>query len=285
MDSVTLQMSCKDKKGIIAGVTSFIHGNSGNVIVLDEFVDPGTRRFFMRVEWSTGGFRIRRNALQREIGALISRLGLDADWELFFSGNRPRMAIFVSKYDHCLYELLLKHRMGELKCDIPLIISNHTDLAPIGRAFGIPFKHVAVTRENRARKEPEELALLKKHGIDFIVLARYMQVLSPDFISKYENKIINIHHSFLPAFEGADPYRRAFERGVKIIGATAHFATGGLDKGPIIQQGVSEVSHKETADDLMVKGREIERKVLADAVKLFIEHRIFVCGNRTIILA
>lgn len=285
MDSVTLQMSCKDKKGIIAGVTSFIHGNSGNIIVLDEFVDPGTRRFFMRVQWSTDGFRIRRGALHREIGALMGELGLDADWELFFSDSRPRMAIFVSKYDHCIYELLLKHRMGELKCDIPLIISNHPDLAHIGRAFGIPFEHVAVTKENRSKKELEELALLKKHNVDFIVLARYMQVLSPDFISEYGNKVINIHHSFLPAFEGADPYRRAFERGVKIIGATAHFATSGLDKGPIIQQGVAEVSHKENADDLMVKGREIERKVLADAVKLFIEHRIFVCGNRTIILS
>jgi formyltetrahydrofolate deformylase len=285
MDSVTLQMGCKDKKGIIAGITSFIHGNSGNIIVLDEFVDPGTRRFFMRVQWSTGGFRIKRKDLRREIGALMGKMGLDADWALFFSDSRPRMAIFVSKYDHCIYELLLKHRMGELKCDIPLIISNHPDLAHIGRAFGIPFEHVAVTKENRSKKEPEELALLKRHGIDFIVLARYMQVLSPDFISKYENKVINIHHSFLPAFEGADPYRRAFERGVKIIGATAHFVSADLDKGPIIQQGVAEASHKETVDDLMVKGREIERKVLADAVKLFIEHRIFVCGNRTIILS
>lgn len=285
MGSVTLKMSCRDKKGILAGVTSFIHGNSGNIIVLDEFVDPVTKRFFMRVQWSTEGFRIKRDALRRKIDALMDGLGLDADWELFFSDDVPRMAIFVSKYDHCLYELLLKHRMGELKCDIPLIISNHPDLAYIGKTFGIPFECIEVTKESRAKKELEELALLKKHDVDFIVLARYMQVLGPDFISKYENKIINIHHSFLPAFEGADPYRRAFERGVKIIGATAHFANTDLDKGAIIQQGVSEVSHKETVEDLMVKGREIERKVLADAVKLFIEHRIFVCGNRTIILS
>jgi formyltetrahydrofolate deformylase len=284
MDSVTLTMRCGDKKGIIAGITNFLHENSGNIIVLDEFVDPGTKQFFMRVQWSTAGFRIARKDLRREIGALMGRMGLDADWELFFSDSKPRMAVFVSKYDHCIYDLLLKHRTGELKCDIPLIISNHPDLAYIGKTFGIPFEHISVTKENRRRKEQEEIALLKKNRIDFIVLARYMQVLSPEFIAEYDGKIINIHHSFLPAFEGADPYRRAFERGVKIIGATAHFASSELDKGPIIQQGVSEVSHKETVEDLMVKGREIERKVLADAVKMFIEHRIFVCGNRTIIL-
>ncbi len=285
MDSVVLKMSCNDEKGIIAAVTNFIHKNSGNIIVLDEFVDPGTRQFFMRVEWSIDGFRIKRGDLHSSITTLMDKLGLDADWGLFFSDSKPRMAVFVSKYDHCIYDLLLKHRTGELKCDIPLIISNHPDLGHIGDTFGIRFEHVAVTKENRARAEAEELELLKKHGIDFIVLARYMQVLSPGFIAKYDKRIINIHHSFLPAFEGADPYRKAFERGVKIIGATAHFATPDLDKGPIIQQGVSEVSHKETIEDLMVKGREIERKVLADAVKLFIDHRIFVCGNRTVILS
>jgi len=285
MDSVTLTISCPDKKGILAGVTSFIHANSGNIIMLDEFVDPVTKRFFMRLEWSLAGFRIKRSALRRSIGALISAMGLDADWDLFFSDEKPRMAVFVSKYDHCIYDLLLKQRTGELKCDIPVIISNHPDLSYVGKTFGVPFVHVRVTPENRAAEERKELALLKKHRVDFIVLARYMQVLSPAFIAEYDRRIINIHHSFLPAFEGADPYRRAFERGVKIIGATAHFATGGLDKGPIIQQGVAAVSHKETVEDLRVKGREIERKVLADAVKLFVEHRIFVCGNRTVILS
>jgi formyltetrahydrofolate deformylase len=285
MDSVTLKMSCKDKKGIIAGVTGFINENFGNIIVLDEFVDPLTRQFFMRLEWSLDGFRIRRKDLHGSIAVLMRKLGLDADWELFFSDKRPRMALFVSKYDHCAYDLLLKHRNGELDCDIPLMISNHEDLSYLGDAFGLDFRYVGVTKENRQEKEAEEVALLRKHGINFIVLARYMQVLSPSFVAEYENRIINIHHSFLPAFEGADPYRKAFERGVKIIGATAHFVNSGLDKGPIIQQGVAEVSHKETAEDLMVKGREIERKVLADAVKLFVEHRIFVCNNRTIILS
>lgn len=285
MASVTLKMSCNDKKGIIAGITNFIHENSGNIIVLDEFVDPGTRQFFMRVEWSIDGFRIKRNDLRRSIGEMMDRMGLDADWDIFFSDTKLRMAVFVSKYDHCIYDLLLKHRTGEMKCDIPLIISNHPDLKYIGDTFGIRFEHISIGKETRKRGEAKELELLKKHDIDFIVLARYMQVLSPGFIAEYENRIINIHHSFLPAFEGGDPYRKAFERGVKIIGATAHFATSGLDKGPIIQQGVSEVSHKETIEDLMVKGREIERKVLADAVKMFIEHRIFVCGNRTIILS
>jgi formyltetrahydrofolate deformylase len=285
MESVTLKISCDDKKGIIAGVTNFIHENAGNIIVLDEFVDPGTRQFFMRIEWSIDGFKIKRKDLKRSIGALMDRMGLDADWELFFSGDRLRMAVFVSKYDHCIYDLLLKHRTGEMKCDIPLIISNHPDLKYIGDTFGIRFEHVPIAKDDKGKAEAKELELLEKHDIDFIVLARYMQVLSQGFIARYENRIINIHHSFLPAFEGADPYRKAFERGVKIIGATAHFANSDLDKGPIIQQGVSEVSHKETVEDLMVKGREIERKVLADAVKLFIEHRIFVCGNRTIILS
>jgi len=285
MDSVILKISCKDRKGIIAGVTNFIHKNSGNVTVLDEFVDPGEKKFFMRVEWNLDGFNIKRKDLQKSIDALMGRMGIEGAWQLFFSDTKPRMAVFVSKYDHCIYDLLLKHRNGELKCDIPLILSNHPDLKYIGETFSIPFEHVAVTKENRRKKEAEELALLKKHNIDFIVLARYMQILSPEFIAEYENRVINIHHSFLPAFEGADPYHRAFERGVKIIGATAHFASGDLDKGPIIQQGVAEVSHKEIVEDLMVKGREIERKVLADAVKLFIEHRIFVCGNRTIILS
>lgn len=285
MESVVLKMSCKDKKGIIAAVTSFIHENSGNIVKLDEFVDSETKQFFMRIEWTMNGFGIKREKLHESVEKLMDRVGIDGKWGLFFSDRKLRMAIFVSKYDHCLYDILLKHKAGELKCEIPLIISNHKELEQIADMFKIDFRHISITKEDREEKEKEQLELLHEYGIDFIVLARYMQILSKDFITRHENRIINIHHSFLPAFEGSRPYHRAFERGVKIIGATAHFASRELDKGPIIQQGVTAVSHKETVEDLIIKGREIERKILTDAIKLFIDHRIFVCNNRTIILS
>lgn len=285
MESVILKMACKDKKGIIAAVTSFIHENSGNIVTLDEFVDSDTKQFFMRIEWNMDGFLIEREKLRESIEKLMGEIGIDGRWELFFSDRKLRMAIFVSKYEHCLHDILLKHKAGELNCEIPLVISNHKELKEVADMFGVDFRYVGMAKENKEEKETEQLKLLQDYDIDFIVLARYMQILSGDFITRYENKIINIHHSFLPAFEGARPYHRAFERGVKIIGATAHFVNKELDKGPIIQQGVTAVSHKETVDDLAIKGREIERKILTDAIKLFIEHRIFVCNNRTIILS
>lgn len=285
METIILKMSCKDKQGIIAAITSFIHENSGNIVTLDEFVEPSIEQFFMRIEWNIDGFLIEKKELYGTIEKLMKKMEIEGEWELFFSDTKLRMAIFVSKYDHCLFDLLLKYNAGELKCDIPLIISNHKELESVASIFKIDFKHINLTKENREEKEEEELKLLQDYNIDFIVLARYMQILSPNFITKYENKIINIHHSFLPAFEGARPYRQAFERGVKIIGATAHFVNKDLDKGPIIQQGTTEVSHKETVNDLVIKGREIERKILADAVKLFIEHKTFICNNRTIILS
>ncbi|HLC64856.1 MAG TPA: formyltetrahydrofolate deformylase [Candidatus Nanoarchaeia archaeon] len=282
MESAILKISCRDRKGLIAGITNFVYSNSGNIITLGEFVDPETKLFFMRIEWELNGFKIKTRDLPREIGKLAEKLGFSDLWEIFYSDIKPRMAIFVSKYDHCLYDLLLRHKAGELKCDIPLIVSNHQDLKKVADAFKVDFKHIP--SENKEESEKMQLELLKKCKIDFIVLARYMQVLSKDFVSHFESRIINIHHSFLPAFEGAKAYHQAHERGVKIIGATSHFVIKTLDQGPIIQQGVVSASHKDTIDDLMTKGRDIERTVLADAVKLFIEHRIFVSGNRTVIL-
>ncbi len=283
METATLTLICPDKKGLIAGVTNFIFTNSGNIITLDEFVDPITNLFFMRVKWDLEDFTIPKEVLAPAITKLTKQLGIEDNWELHFSGIKRRMAIFVSKYDHCLFDLLLRHRSGEMKCDIPLVISNHDDLKGVADIFDVDF-HVVKKHGNKASGEKEELELLKRYDIDFIVLARYMQILSEEFINNFENKIINIHHSFLPAFEGSKAYHQAYERGVKIIGATSHFVTTELDKGPIIRQDVVPVTHKDKVEDLGIKGRDLERKVLADAVKLFIAHRVFVCGKRTIIL-
>ncbi|MBI4439516.1 formyltetrahydrofolate deformylase [Candidatus Woesearchaeota archaeon] len=280
MKSVILKISCKDRKGLIAGITNFVYSNSGNIVTLGEFVDPETNMFFMRIEWDLNGFRIERENLQGEIKKLAEKLGFSNSWEIFYSDVKPRMAIFVSKFDHCLYDLLLRHRAGELKCDIPLIISNHPDLKNVADSFKIDFAHIPA--DDKAEKR--QLEILRGYKVDFIVLARYMRILSKNFISHYEKRIINIHHSFLPAFEGAKAYHQAHERGVKVIGATSHFVSKKLDGGPIIQQGTINVSHKDTAEDLIIKGRDIERTVLADAVKHFIDHRIFVSGNRTVIL-
>jgi len=280
MKTAILKITCKDRKGLIANITNFLYKNQGNIINLDEFVDPISKLFFMRLEWDLTNFKLKN--ISKEIGKLAKKLNFKDSWELFFSNKRQRIAIFVSKYDHCLYDLLLRHKSDELKCDIPLIISNHKDLKYVADAFKIDFHYIET--KDKKKREQQQLKLLKKYNIDFIVLARYMQILNKDFISKYKNKIINIHHSFLPAFEGAKAYHQAFERGVKVIGATSHFVTAKLDNGPIIQQDVTKVSHEDSVCSLIVKGRDLERKVLADAVKLFIQHRLFISRNRTIIL-
>ncbi len=284
MTSAILKVTCQDKKGIIAAVSGFISGHGGNIITLDEFVDRDSNTFFMRVEWDVKDFTVDRDNIAAAVGQLISEGGFGGKWELYFSDVRPRMAVSVSKFDHCLWDLLLRHRAGELACDIPVIISNHADLKPVAEFFGIPYHLVPKTVENKFAAERKEFQILDSYKIDFVVMARYMQVLSKDFLSRYENRVINIHHSFLPAFEGAKPYHRAFERGVKIIGATAHFATVDLDKGPIIHQATLPISHQDTVDDLITKGRDIEKRVLSDGVKLYIANRVFVQGHRTIIL-
>jgi formyltetrahydrofolate deformylase len=284
MTSAILKVACQDKKGLIASVSGFICQNRGNIITLDEFVDRASNTFFMRVEWDIHDFSIQRANIAPAISKLSAEGGFGGKWELLFSDVKPRMAIFVSKFDHCLWDLLLRHRAGELKCDIPVIVSNHDDLRHVAEFFGIDYRVVPKSNENKYAAEKQEFGILESNNIDFVVMARYMQVLSEDFLSRYENRVINIHHSFLPAFEGAKPYHQAFERGVKIIGATAHFATVNLDKGPIIHQATLPISHQDTVDDLITKGRDIEKRVLSDGVKLYIANRVFVHGHRTIIL-
>ena len=282
--TAVLNLSCKDQKGIIALITDFIYKNEGNIIALDEFVEPLSKTFFMRVEWDINGFRINKNNLHKEIKKLAAQKIFENSWELFFLDKRLRAAIFVSHYDHCLYDLLLRHKSGELECDIPLIISNHKGAKPIADSFKINFKYIAINSKNIEFVEKEQMKILKEYNVDFIILARYMQILSNNFIKQYKNKIINIHHSFLPAFKGAKPYHQAYEHGVKIIGATSHFVNEKLDQGPIIQQGVIAITNKDSVQDLIIKGKDIERQVLAEAVKLFIGHRIFVYNHKTIIL-
>lgn len=284
MDTITLKISCEDKKGLIASVSTFVFSHAGNIVNLDQYTDPDKKMFFMRIEWEKEGFKIKKDDLSKKTKEFFFENKINGSWELFHSDINPRMAIFVSKYDHCLYDLLLRCKSGELKCEIPLIISNHNDLTYIAKYFNIDFVYVPVKKEDRVEAEDKELKLLNKYKIDFIVLARYMQILSSKIVSMFPNKIINIHHSFLPAFKGAKPYHQAYEKGVKIIGASSHFVTEELDQGPIIQQDVIHVSHKDKIKDLIIKGRDIERRVLAESVKLYIQNRIFSCGNRTIIL-
>ena len=268
--NAVLKLTCADKKGIVAAVTKFIAENNGNIINLDQYTDPAQKLFFMRLEWDLSGFKLSRE----KISAALNKFG---DVSVSFSDQRKRAAIFVSKYDHCLYDLLLRNKSGELNCDIVAIVSNHEDLRSIAETFGKEFYCLP-------KAEKKQLALLKQKNVDLIILARYMQILSPAFIKTYSGKIINVHHSFLPAFKGAKPYHQAYQRGVKIIGATAHFATEDLDQGPIIQQNVVQISHRDTVKDLITIGRDLERQVLAAAVRYFLNDRLFVCGCRTVVL-
>ncbi|MBR9691087.1 formyltetrahydrofolate deformylase [Candidatus Woesearchaeota archaeon] len=283
MKTITLTVTCPDRKGLIAGITNFIYENSGNIVKLNEFVDSEKDLFFIRVEWEQKGFKIPLEDIPREVGRLAKKLHFANDWELFYSHVKQRMAIFCSKYDHCLYDLLIRHKSGELDVDIHVIISNHSNLKYVADFFGIDFVHIYVHKNKRREAENKQRNILKKYKIDFIVLARYMQVLSEDFIKYYRNKMINIHHSFLPAFEGAKAYHQAHQRGVKVIGATAHYVTKEIDKGPIIRQDVIQVSHRDSVEELVIKGRDLERQVLADAVKKYLQHRVFVANGRTII--
>lgn len=284
MKTATLNITCRDQKGLVAGATGFLYKNSGNIVALDQFVDEAAKLFFMRLEWDLRGFKVKREKLPAEIEKMGRPKGYSHKWDLYFSDVKQRMAIFVSKQSHCLYDLLLRHQSGELDCDIPLVVSNHTDCEPIARSFGVEFAHLPVGKVTKLRDEARQMALLDEHCIDFVVLARYMQILSPKFLARYRNRIINVHHSFLPAFMGAKAYDQAHERGVKIIGATSHFVTEDLDHGPIIRQMVTNISHRDTVSDLKTKGKDLERVVLAEAVRLFIEHRLFISRNKTVIL-
>ncbi len=281
-DTAVLLLHCPDKQGIIATVTEFINVNKGNIIYLDQHTDTVQKVFFMRIEWELEGFLIPRDKIIEYFSTLIAQK-YSMDFQIYFHSQKPRMALFVSKSAHCMYDLLAHYEAGDWNVEIPLVISNHPDLEHIANKFGIPFYCFPITKENKAEMEAKELQLLADNGITFCVLARYMQIISPDMIKRYPNKIINIHHSFLPAFVGAKPYHAAFERGVKIIGATSHYVTEELDAGPIIKQDVARISHKDTIENLISKGQDLEKVVLSRAVEKHIERKILVYKNKTIV--
>lgn len=280
--TATLLLHCPDKQGIIAYVTAFINDNGGNIVYLAQHVDRMEQVFFMRVEWDLQNFTIPENKIGEAFELLYANK-YNMAFQLYFSDQTPRMAIFVSKMSHCLFDILARYTAGEWNVHIPMIISNHEDMRATVEQFNIPYHVYKITKENKLEQEAAVVSLLRENSVDFIVLARYMQILSPSFITEYPNKIINIHHSFLPAFVGAKPYHAAFERGVKLIGATSHYVTNDLDAGPIIEQDITRISHRDSVESLIHKGRDIEKIVLSHAVEKHIEHKILVYGNKTVI--
>ena len=282
MKTAKLLLHCPDKPGILAEVTDFITVNKGNIIYLDQYVDHVENIFFMRIEWELKDFLVPQEKIEDYFATLYAQK-YEMNFRLYFSDTKPRMAIFVSKMSHCLFDLLARYTAGEWNVEIPLIISNHPDLQHVAERFGIPFHLFPITKETKEEQEKKEMELLAKHKITFIVLARYMQVISEQMINAYPNRIINIHHSFLPAFVGAKPYHAAFERGVKIIGATSHYATTELDAGPIIEQDVVRITHKDTVQDLVNKGKDLEKIVLSRAVQKHIERKVLAYKNKTVI--
>lgn len=282
MQKITILIHCEDQKGIIAAVTDFIVRVEGNIIYIDQHVDVEQNVFFMRLECELTNKNSNLTAIKHVFEQTIAT-DFKMAWEIHPKDNKPKMALFVSKYDHCLFDILGRYSAGEFNVTIPLIVSNHEDLRGIANRFEIPFFYIPFTKENKMEAEKQQIELLQKHEIDFIVLARYMQIITPNLIALYENKIINIHHSFLPAFPGAKPYHSAFKRGVKIIGATSHYVTEQLDEGPIIEQDITRVSHINSVDDFIMKGRDLERIVLARAIKLHAERKTMVYDNKTVV--
>lgn len=282
MKTAKLLLHCPDKPGILAEVTDFITVNKGNIIYLDQYVDHVENIFFMRIEWKLKDFLVPQEKIEDYFATLYAQK-YEMNFRLYFSDTKPRMAIFVSKMSHCLFDLLARYTAGEWNVEIPLIISNHPDLQHVAERFGIPFHLFPITKETKEEQEKKEMELLAEHKITFIVLARYMQVISEQMINAYPNRIINIHHSFLPAFVGAKPYHAAFERGVKIIGATSHYVTTELDAGPIIEQDVVRITHKDTVQDLVNKGKDLEKIVLSRAVQKHIERKVLAYRNKTVI--
>ncbi|MEM6518889.1 MAG: formyltetrahydrofolate deformylase [Cyanobacteria bacterium P01_D01_bin.71] len=280
--AATLLISCPDQQGLVAKIANFIYANGGNIIHADQHRDEASGLFLSRIEWSLDGFNLSRDLIGPAFNAIAQPL--QADWQLRFSDAVPRIAIWVSRQDHCLLDLLWRHQAREFAAEIPLIISNHDVLQPIAEQFNIDFHYLPISRETKAQQETQQLALLEKYQIDLVVLAKYMQVLSGDFLAQFP-QVINIHHSFLPAFMGAQPYHRAHERGVKIIGATAHYITEDLDAGPIIEQDVVRITHRDNVKDLIRKGKDLERIVLARGVRLHLQNRVLVYGNRTVVFA
>jgi formyltetrahydrofolate deformylase len=284
MKKIIILIHCKDQKGIIATITNYIAQSKGNIVYLDQHVDSDQDVFFMRLECEFEEEHFTLATIQKDFEEQFAT-AFAMSWELYEKKLKPRMALFVSKYDHCLYDLLSRYSTGELHLEIPLIISNHQDLKPVADRFDIPFYYVPFTKDIKGEGEKKQLEILNAYSIDFIVLARYMQIITPNVIQHYKNKIINIHHSFLPAFPGAKPYHSAFKRGVKIIGATSHYVTEELDEGPIIEQDITRVSHIHSIDDFVMKGRDLERMVLARAIKLHAERKTMVYNNKTVVFS
>ena len=279
--SATLLMSCPDKKGLVAAIANFLMSYNANILHADQHQDEVENLFLMRVEWDLDGFTLPMESFSAAFQPIADEHQMN--WHVSLSSRKPRMAIFVSKYEHCLVDLLHRWRIGELACDIPLVISNHEDCRRIVEFNGIPFHVIPVTRDNKAEAEAEQFRLLEEAGVDFMVLARYMQVLSGEFVKRYPNRVINIHHSFLPAFDGAKPYHRAFARGVKLIGATSHYVTEDLDEGPIIEQEVTRISHRDSVEDLVERGRDLEKVVLSRAVRWHVDNRVLSYSNKTVV--
>ncbi len=280
-NSAILLLQCPVHKGLDAAIADFIYWHGGDILHFEQY-QAGEERFFLaRVEWDLTGFEFDLKDFPQWFGSIAKEFSIR--WRITTSNYRPRVAIFVSKYDHCLVDLLYRHRIGELACEIPLMISNHPDAKRHADFYGIPYHVIPVTKENKPEVERRQIELLRENNVELIILARYMQILSADFIRRYPQQIINIHHSFLPAFVGAKPHQQAFDRGVKVIGATAHYAAEALDEGPIIEQDVARISHRDTLEDLVNKGRDLEKVVLSRAVRWHIENRILLYGNKTVI--
>ncbi len=281
--SATLLISCPDREGLVAAVTQFIASNDGNILHLDQHVDQQENVFFMRVEWDLARFRYRADEVAGAFAPIAERYAMN--WSIRLSENVPRMAVFVSKEAHCLYEILARYTAGEWRVEIPLIVSNHPTLQDVAAQFGIPFHVIPVTKDDKRVQEDRQIALLQEHGVDLVVLARYMQILSAEFVAQFPHRIINIHHSFLPAFPGAKPYHMAYSRGVKIIGATSHYVTADLDAGPIIEQDTVRINHKDSVEDLVRKGKDVEKLVLARAIRFHLQNQVLVYNNKTVIFA
>lgn len=280
--TATLLISCPDSPGLVAKIANFIYANGGNIIHAEQHTDFATSLFLIRIEWQLEGFNLPREAIATAFSAIAKPL--QATWQLHFSDTTPKIAIWITKQDHCLLDLLWRNQARELPGTICLAIANHSNLEAIAKQFGIDFYHLPITKENKAEQEAKQLELLHQYGIDLVILAKYMQILSPKLVEQFPN-IINIHHSFLPAFPGAKPYHRAHARGVKIIGATAHYVTEDLDEGPIIEQEVTRVNHQDTIADLIRKGRDLERLVLSRAVRLHLQNKVLVYNNKTVVFS
>ncbi len=281
MTEAILLISCPDKKGIVAKVSNYLYANEWNVLDADQHIDSQTNTFFMRIEWAIENSTQNKEEIAKSFQPVADECAME--WNLFFSDEIPRAAIFVSRHMHCLYDLLYRYQAGQLHCDIPLIVSNHADAKDLAATFGVPYREIPITPDNKQEQEEMQLKILEEENIDLIILARYHQILTPQFIKHYPNQIINIHHSFLPAFVGKSPYAQAYQKGVKIIGATSHYVTEELDQGPIIEQDTVRISHKDSLDDLKRKGEDLERIVLSRAVRWHLQRKVLSYSNKTVI--